>query len=93
MVDAVTKSPLQNARVFITADTGGGLSQGTVLVDKLTTNSLGVVEVLRSYSQDQPFEGTVRLSSTSPYYVAQSLVGTVDAVNGVSLTIQMIPDE
>jgi hypothetical protein len=36
VIDAVTKSPIQNSRVYVTADAGGPLAQGTVLIDKVS---------------------------------------------------------
>jgi hypothetical protein len=91
--DIDTGSPIENARVYVTAAAGGGLAEGTVLIDKLLTDQNGQVSDTRSYSGNQPITGRVRKSSATPYYKTAPVAGAVSAASGLDLTIQMIPDE
>ncbi len=92
VVDIDTASAIQNARVYLTADTGGPLSQGTVIINALT-NASGVASDTRSLPSDQPVTGWVRKGSASTYYKEAAISATIDNGNGLSLTVQMIPDE
>lgn len=91
--DINDSSLLEDARVYVTAAAGGTLTVGTVIIDKVLTTVSGVASDTRSYSTNQPIEGIVRLSSITPFYKTAPVAGTIDTVTGLSLTIQMIPDE
>ena len=93
VIDAITKNPIQGARVFITADTGGPLSQGTVLINKTLTAANGETSDTRSYASDQPITGVVRLASTTPFYKTSEVTAVVSSTADTSLTISMISDE
>ena len=90
--DVNTGSNIQNARVYLIADAGGPLSEGTVIFNNLT-NASGQVSDTRSLASDQPVVGWVRKSSSAPYYKNSPITGTIDNITGLSLTVQMIPDE
>jgi hypothetical protein len=87
-----TTTPIQNARVYLVAGAGGPLSQGTVIFNDLTDVN-GQVEDIRSLASDQPVTGWVRKSTSAPYYKTSPISATIDNAAGLSLTIQMIPDE
>ena len=53
VIDAVTKSPLQGARVLLEADTGGPLAVGTDIISG-TTDVNGQISDTRSYASNQP---------------------------------------
>lgn len=91
--DINTASKLQNARVYVTADSGGPLAQGTVIIDKALTDANGQASDTRSYASDQPITGRVRLSSSAPYYITAPIAGTISSTGGLNLTVQMVPDE
>lgn len=91
--DINDSSLLEDAMVYVTAASGGSLSIGTVIIDKELTNVSGIASDTRSYASDQPIEGRIRLSTIAPYYKTAPVAGTIDNVTGLSLTIQMIPDE
>jgi len=91
--DIDTGSVIQGARVYVTADAGGSLTEGTVIIDGVLTDVNGQVSDTRSYSSDQPITGRVRKASTSTYYKTGPIAGTVDNGSGLNLTVQMIPDE
>ena len=91
--DINTGSVIQGARVYVTADAGGSLTDGTVIIDGVLTDVNGQVSDTRSYSSDQPITGRVRKASTSTYYKTGPIAGTVDNGSGLNLTVQMIPDE
>lgn len=69
---------------------------GTILATAIvifgTTDANGDISDSRSYSSDQDFTGRIRKSS-DPYYKTSPLSGTIDSVNGLPLTVGMIPDE
>lgn len=92
-IDINTQANLQGARVYVTAAAGGSLTVGTVIIDKVLTDVNGEASDTRSYSSDQPVEGVVRLSSTPPFYRTGNIVGTIDNASGLTITVQMIPDE
>lgn len=91
--DINTGSPIENARVYVVAAAGGALSAGTVIIDKALTNASGQVSDTRSYSGNQPITGRVRRATSSPLYRSAPVAGTIDSASGLSLTVQMIPDE
>ena len=91
--DINTGSALQNARVYVTAAAGGGLADGTVIIDKALTNGSGQVSDTRSYSSDQPYTGNVRLASSGVFYKSTTISGTISSSNDTDLTVSMIPDE
>lgn len=93
VIDIDTKAAIQNARVIVTADSGGGLAQGTVIIDKDLTDVSGQASDTRSYSSDQPFIGDVRLASSGVFYKAQPISGTISSSSNTSITVSLIPDE
>jgi len=84
---------IQNARVYVVAASGGSMTPGDVIIDKVLTNASGQVSDTRSYSGDQPITGRVRKASASTYYKESPIAGTVSSSSGLSLTVQMVPDE
>lgn len=88
VTDASNGSAIENARVYITAASGGPLVEGTVIMNTLT-NSSGVATVAFDYTSDQPFTGRVRKGSSSPYYKTGALGGTLTstALNTSSLLV------
>jgi len=87
-----TGSVIEGARVYLVADSGGPLSEGTVIFNELT-NSSGQVDDSRSLASDQPVVGWVRMSSSAPYYKTYVLEGTIDSSAGLSIVVQMILDQ
>ena len=65
--DAADNSAIENARVYIEADTGGLLTAGTEIMSALT-NASGIATVSFDYISDQPIVGYVRKGSAAPYY-------------------------
>lgn len=90
--DVTTGSVIQGARVYLIAAAGGPLSQGTVIFNTLT-NSSGQVSDIRSLASNQPVEGWVRKSSAAPYFKTGPISATINNSTGLSLTVQLIPDE
>lgn len=89
--DINTSSPVQDARVYITAGTGGPLTPGTVILNALT-NASGQASTNLDYSADQPIIGRARKASSSPFYRNSSISGIVRS-GGLELTVFLIPDE
>lgn len=93
VVDVTDGSDLEDARVYLVADSGGPLTAGTVIFNTLTDVN-GEVSDTRSLASDQPVSGWVRLSSPpGPYYKTGPISATIDNASGLSLTVQLIPDE
>lgn len=82
---------IQNANVYIFADSGGPLAVDTEIIKGLTDVS-GKISDLRNFASDQPIKGWVRKATGSPYYKHADIVGTIDSNSGLSITIQMIDD-
>jgi len=92
VLDIVTKSAIQNARVLLEADTGGDLAAGTDILQALS-NASGIVEdAAFRYTSDQPVTGRVRKGSSSTYYKTSNISGTITSA-GLDLTILMVRDE
>jgi hypothetical protein len=92
VVNVTDGAPVQNARVYLIATGGGPLSDGTVIFNTLTDVN-GEVSDIRSLAADQSVTGWARKSTGAPYYMNSPITGVIDNAAGLSLTIQMIPDE
>jgi hypothetical protein len=93
VIDAVTKANLQNTRVLVEADTGGPLAVGTDIISG-TTDVNGEISDTRTFASDQPIVGRARLSTTpGSLYQTGDIVGTISSVSGLTVTVQLIPDE
>jgi hypothetical protein len=91
--DIDTNAALENARVYVTAAAGGGLAEGTVIIDKVLTNASGQVSDTRSYGSDQPYTGSIRLASLGNYYKATTISGTISSSTNTSINVSLIPDD
>lgn len=89
--DAVTLANIQDARVYIVADAGGPLAEGTVIVNSLT-NASGNISSSFSFDGNQPIIGKVRKGTSSPLYKTSPITGTITS-NGFTNTLFLIPDE
>ena len=93
VINAVTKANLQNARVLLLADAGGALAEGTQIISGLTDVN-GEISDSRTYASNQPVTGRARLSTTpGNLFKTGDIVGTVSSTSGLTVTVQMIPDE
>lgn len=91
--DINTGAAVQNARVLVTAVAGGGLAQGTVIIDKALTDVNGEVSDTRSYVSDQPYTGVVRRATTGTLYKATAITGTISSAADTTINVSLIPDE
>jgi hypothetical protein len=80
-VDAATVSPA----------TGSPIASGVIVHG--TTNGSGIISDVRVFSSSQPFKGTIRASSGSPYYQPATLTGTVSNTAGFAANIALLSDE
>jgi hypothetical protein len=90
--DVNTQTPIQGARVYLVANAGGSLAEGTVIINA-ETDVNGQVSDTRSFASDQPISGYARKASTTPFYQNAPITGTISSTNGLALTSLMIPDE
>lgn len=91
--DINTGSAVQDARVYVTAAAGGGLAEGTVIIDRALTDVNGEVSDTRSYSSAQPYTGVVRRATSGTLYKATSISGTISAAENTTVNVSLIPDE
>jgi hypothetical protein len=95
--DIDTNAVVPDARVYVVADTGGNLTAGTVLIDKINTDVNGEVSATVSLTADQPFVGSVRRATPSlgdgTLYKPASPAGTISSAADSSLTVQLIKDQ
>lgn len=92
LVTTTSGTPIQNARVYVTAAAGGPNSVGTVIISGLTDVN-GLISDTRTYASDQPVTGWVRKASGAPYYKEGLVAATIDSVAGASTTVQLILDQ
>jgi hypothetical protein len=69
----------------------GSPTDTAVIIDE-TTDESGQADDTRSYTSSQPITGRARKSSSFPYYKTSSILGTISNTAGLSLTVQLIPD-
>ena len=86
VLDATTKDPIQNARVFIETDPGA-----VELLNDLTDVN-GLISFEYALVGTEPITGRVRKASSAPYYRTGDITGTITDA-GFSATILMIRDE
>jgi hypothetical protein len=87
-----TGDPVENARVYMIADSGGPLTAGTVIIQGLT-DVTGVISDTRTLAAPQPVTGWVRRATTGRLFRQGPIAGTISNIAGLSLTVQLIPDE
>jgi len=93
VIDAVTKLALSGVRVLVEAGTGGPLTAGDDIIFG-TTDGSGQISDTRTFASNQPVTGRARLSTTpGSLYINADIVGTINSVTGLNVTVQMIPDE
>jgi hypothetical protein len=96
VVDIGTSADLEDANVYLLADAGGPLSEGTVIIGASTlTDVNGEVSDTRSLASDQPVIGKVRRATAAfgTLYKTSPITGTINSASGLSLVVQMIRDE
>lgn len=69
-----------------------GTIKATYVAVEGLTNASGVVTASRSFTSSQPVTGRARQSSSAPYKKTMDFTGTIDSSNGLSLTVQLLPD-
>lgn len=57
------------------------------------TNASGIVSASRVYASNQPVSGRAAKSTSSPYYKAAPIIGTVNASTGLAASAVLISDE
>jgi hypothetical protein len=90
VLDSSNLLPIDGARVYLKAASGGPLAVDTEIMNTIT-NSIGVATVLFTYSSDQPFAGIARKASSPLFYKQSSFQGVI-LESGIDVTILMIQD-
>lgn len=89
--DSETLAAIENARVYIKADSGGDLPVDTLIATGVT-NVSGVFSTTVAYTSDQPIIGWARKATGSPLYKQSQIVGTITST-GFETTSALVPDE
>ena len=74
-------------------DTATGTITSTFAFINEATNASGIANDSRIVGTDQPVTGWARKGGSTPLFQQAPITGTVDSATGLSLTVQMIPDE
>jgi hypothetical protein len=92
--DAVTGANIQDVLVYLYAGAGGGLAEGTPIINKVLTNSSGVASnsAFELVGTSQPVVGRARKGSGTPLYKTSPISGTITSA-GLDVTVFMISDE
>lgn len=88
--DVSTGLPIEGARVYLEAATGGSLPTGQQIMSVLTDAS-GVATQSFDYTVDQPISGRVRKSS-SPIYYKEGAIGGQLTSTPLNEEVLMVPD-
>lgn len=89
--DIDTGAAISGATVLIEAGATGPLTEGDEIL-KAKTDGSGQVSTYIDFTSDQSITGSVRKGSSSTYYKATDIVGTVTST-GFEKTVLMIKDE
>lgn len=92
VLDAVSLSPIQNARVLLEASSGGDLSAWTDILSGLTDTSWVIQDTGFNFTNPQPVTWRVRKSSSAPYYKTGAITGTIGSW-GFDNTVLLILDQ
>lgn len=98
VLDADTLNPIQDARVHITAGSGGPLSAGTIIYDGTVeanvTNASGQISTAFSFTSNQPITGRIRKSTAADgtLYQQGTITGTITS-SGFETAVILIKDE
>ena len=82
---------------YVTTDSGstsytGAITSTWVALQELTDAS-GNASISKTYTSDQPIDGHVRISTTSVRYKTFPVAGDIDNADGLTINVQLIPDE
>jgi len=91
VIGADSLAPVENARVYLKASSGGPIAEGTLIATGLT-NSSGMFTSQFAYNTDQPVRGWVRRATTPPLYRQSQLLGTITS-NGYNNVVSLVRDE
>lgn len=76
-----------------TSPATGTLKCTFAVIGGLDTAGAGTIAKTYSYAANQPVTGWVRKSSGAPYFKTAPITGTIDKDVGLTINVQMIPDE
>lgn len=86
-----------NAYTFTVSGTPDTPATGTIISTfapiSNTTNASGNVSDSRSYTSNQDIEGRVRMATGGTLYKTAPISGTIDSSKGLSVVVQLIPDD
>ena len=90
--DAASAAVIQDARVFLKADAGGDLAEGTQILNALSNASGIVQDTGFQYTNPQPVLGRVRKGTATPLYKTSPISGTI-IDTGFNVLVFLVKDE
>jgi hypothetical protein len=86
-----------NSYTYTTTDSGSTSYTGTIIATGALiyglTDASGNISSSRTLTLDQPLEGFVRKSTSSPRFKSFPITGTVDNANGLTINVRLVLDE
>lgn len=86
-----------NSYTYTTTDSGSTSYTGTITSTWVALNELtdsnGDASVSKSLTSNQPVEGWVRMSTSSPRFKSFPIAGTINSTSGLTINVRMILDE
>jgi hypothetical protein len=70
-----------------------GTITSTFVIINAATNGSGDATATYTYAANQPVSGRARTASGATKYKTAPIAGTISSLTGLSLTVQMIPDQ
>lgn len=83
--------PIEGARVYIEAGSGGDLTEGAAIMNT-TTNASGIATATFDYTNDQPIIGRVRKASSGTFYKTNAITQPLTSTP-LDVTVLMIKDQ
>lgn len=86
-----------NTYTYTTTDSGSTSYTGTITSTWVAlegdTDASGNISLSKTYSSNQPVDGWVRKSTSSPRFKTFPIAGTISSTSGLTINVQMIIDE
>jgi hypothetical protein len=86
-----------NSYSYVTLDEGDTVYTGTIISTWVALQELtdvnGDAIMTKTFAADQPVDGFVRMSSSSPRYKTFDISGTISSTTGLTINVRMVLDE
>lgn len=93
IIDEATEAAAPEAKIYMVALAGGGLTAGDVILGPEVAGVDGVVSGTLSITSPQPFEAMIVESVAPNLYYPKRFIGTISNVSGYTTTIGLTRDD